>query len=115
MGAHSTIHVTQAAARRAFRLAINPNIPDTFFRDLGSENFEKLLDHILYDRLYNVVFVDQNTMDLKRLDPYARQFGNYDADGSEIRYHIGCAIEQKGFVFIRAKIESFGVSLSTFN
>lgn len=114
MGAHSTLQVTYASAKKAFVEAVGAPIPDAFFRDLGQKNFEHLLDCLLYDQLYNVLFVDQEYLDVERHKPYVMECGGLDLDGSHIRYNLGQVIQVQGFKFVREQIARFGVSLADY-
>lgn len=96
MGAQSTLHVTYEAARKAFQDVVGEKFSRTVHERLGEKDFERLLDHVLSDSLYNVLLIDQARMDEAWDDYYARTFGNYDPSGATLRYQLECEIKEKG-------------------
>lgn len=96
MGAQSTLQITYEAAQKAFQDVAGEKFSRAVHERLGEKDFERLLDHMLSDSLYNVSLIDQAHMDEAWDDYYARTFGNYDPSGSTLRYQLECEIKEKG-------------------
>lgn len=104
MGIQSTLHVTEESARKAYQKVINPAADDAFFRHHGTKHFEKMLDWILSDTLYNVLLIDQASMDKALADYYSRTFGSYDSDGSTLRYELERVVRSQGMRFVHSQL-----------
>lgn len=96
MGAQSTLHVTPQAAQKAFREVFGEALGQAVVRQLGESGFEKLLDDVLSDSLYNVLLIGQDQMDEAWADHYKRTFGNYDPSGSTLRFQLESELKDKG-------------------
>lgn len=96
MGAQSTLHVTPEAAQKVFQEVVGDALGQAVLRQVDEKGFEKLLDYVLSDSLYNVLLIDQAHMDEAMGDYYKRTFGNYDSSGSTLRYQLECEIKEKG-------------------
>lgn len=96
MGAQSTLHVTPQAAQKAFGEVFGEALGQAVVRKLGESGFEKLLDDVLSDSLYNVLLIGQNQMDEAWADYYKRTFGNYDPSGSTLRFELQDQLKNRG-------------------
>lgn len=96
MGVQSTLHVTDTVAKKVFEEIAGETVAALVLRRLDDDGFEKLLDRLLSESFYNVLLIDQESMDKAWANPYSRQFGNYDPSGSTLRFQLEQQLESCG-------------------
>lgn len=96
MGVQSTLHVTDTVAKKIFEEIAGETAAALVLRRLDDAGFEKLLDRLLSESFYNVLLIDQESMDTAWANPYSRQFGNYDPSGSTLRFQLERQMEERG-------------------
>lgn len=96
MGVQSTLHVTDTVAKKVFEEIAGETVAALVLSNLDDAGFEKLLDRMLDNSFYNVLFIDQESMDKAWENPYSRQFGNYDPSGSTLRFQLEQQLEERG-------------------
>lgn len=95
MGVQSTLHVTDTVAKKIFEEIAGETVAALVLRRLDDAGFEKLLDRLLSESFYNVLLIDQESMDKAWANPNSRQFGNYDPSGSTLRFQLEQQLEER--------------------